>query len=441
MARMSTPQRLVSILVAILVVIAVLVLGLSAGGAGIAEGPSPGSSASADPSAPSLPSTPTPSVVPTGSAPTDAEVMQILADIEEQVIAIRGLPAPDIGPAEIISREELAVELRTLFDEQYPQDERDRDNLTLRALGLLAPDEDVAELQLELLGDQVLGFYDDIERRMVVVSDAGLDVAARITYAHEYTHALQDAAFDLDSLEIDVPGEDDRGLARTALIEGDATVTMLAWMLQNLSQSEILEYFGSVDIPDTTGIPSWMVAQLAFPYEAGLNWTTVLAGGDPTRPDFTELDAAFADPPDSTEQVIDVDKWEPREGPDEIDPVDLAAALGTGWREVDATPIGQATIAIMLEHFGTSPVEAREAAAGWGGDRVVVAAGPDDEFAASWRLSWDTATDATEFITAYESVISTFDFAATVIELPDGDILVVHATTDELVTRTVNAAS
>ncbi len=441
MARMSTSQRLVSILVAILVVIAVAVLGLSAAGAGIGQGPSPTASARTDPSAPTLPSTPATSTAPTASALTDAEVRQALADIEEQVIAIRGLAAPHISPAEIISREQLAVELRTLFDEQYPQDERDRDNLTLRALGLLAPDEDVAELQLQLLGDQVLGFYDDIEQRMVVVSDAGLDVAARITYAHEYTHALQDAAFDFDSLETDVPGEDDRGLARTALIEGDATVTMLAWMLQNLGQSEILEYFGSVDVPDTTGIPSWMVAQLAFPYESGLNWTTILAGGDPTRPDFTELDAAFDDPPDSTEQVIDIDKWEARESPDAIDEVDLAAALGTGWRGVDATPIGQATIAIMLEHFGTSAGVARQAAAGWGGDRVVVASGPDDAFAAAWRLSWDSATDAAEFVTAYELVIGTLEFPATVVELSDGDILVVHASTDELLARTVDAAS
>jgi hypothetical protein len=72
---------------------------------------------------------------------------------------------------------------------------------------------------------------------------------------------------------------------------GDAFLTMLSWMLQNLSETEILEYFASAELPDTTGIPSWMVAQLQFPYEAGLTWTTALAGGDPTSPDYTEIDA------------------------------------------------------------------------------------------------------------------------------------------------------
>lgn len=438
---MSTGQRLVSVSVALVVLLGVLVLGLRATGAGVALGPD----VSATPTATVVPSeepTATASAgEPSPSEQTEDEVLAALEEIEEQVIAIRGLPAADIGPAEIISRAQLGVELQELFDEQYPPEERERDNVTLRALGLLGPDEDIADLQLELLGDQVLGFYDDIEKRMVVVSDAGLDTEAKITYAHEYTHALQDAAFGLDSLATDEPGQDDRGLARTALIEGDATVTMVAWMLRHLSQQEIIEYFGDAEVPDTTGIPDWMVAQLAFPYDAGLNWTTILAGGDPTQPDFTEIDAAYDDPPDSTEQVIDIDKWEPREVPDEVEALDLAAALGSEWEEVDATPVGQATISIMLEHFGVASNEARAAADGWGGDRVVVAEGPDGEFAVAWTLTWDAASDATEFVDAYESVVGALDFPASVTELPDGRVLVAHASTDELLSSTVEAAS
>jgi hypothetical protein len=440
MAPMSAAHRLVLVLVAILVIAGVAVLGLNVTGTGIGVGPDgsaspdpfpvetePGTSASADPST-------------EPSVPSEAEAQAILAEIQDEVIAIRGLEEADIGPAEVISRDELAVELRQLFDEEYPPEERERDNIELRALGLLEPGQDVAELQLQLLGDSVLGFYDDIDKRMVVVSDAGLDVEARITYAHEYTHALQDAAFGLDSLETDASGEDDRGLARTALIEGDATITMLAWMLQNLSQSEILDYFSGAELPDTTGIPSWMVAQLSFPYDAGLTWTTTLAGGDPTSPDFTGVDAAFADPPDSTEQVIEIDKWEAREAPDVVEVPDLASALGDGWEEVESTPIGQATIGIMLDYFGIPLTDAREAGSGWGGDRAVIASGPDDAFAVAWKLAWDSPTDATEFLTAYGTVVDGLDFPASVTELPNGQILVAHASTDDLLRQTIAAA-
>jgi hypothetical protein len=440
MARMSAAHRMVLVLVAIIVIAGIAILGLNVAGTGI--GLEPDASGSQDPqpveTQPSAEASADPSAEP--SVPTEAEAQAILAEIQEEVIAIRGLEAADIGPAEIISRDELAIELQKLFDEEYPPEERERDNIELRALGLLEADQDVAELQLQLLGDQVLGFYDDVEKRMVVVSDAGLDVEARITYAHEYTHALQDAAFGLDSLETDAVGEDDRGLARTALIEGDATVTMLAWMLQNLSQSEILDYFAGAELPDTSGIPSWMVAQLSFPYDAGLTWTTALAGGDPTSPDYTDVDAAFADPPESTEQVMELDKWEVREAPEPVEVPDLAAALGDGWEEVDSTPVGQATIGIMLEYFGIAVADAREAGKGWGGDRAVIATGPDDAFAVAWRLAWDSPVDASEFLVAYETIVDGLDFPASVTELPNGEILVAHASTEDLLRQTIDAA-
>ena len=443
MAPMPPGHRLVSVLVAILVIAAIVFIGLRA--AGVAIGLGPGSTPTSQPTPSAVAS---PSAEPSGdpassaepSVPTEAEVQAILAEIEQQVIAIRGLPAAEIGPAEIITRDELVVELRQLFDEEYPLEERERDNVALRAFGLLQPDEDAAELQLQLLGDRVLGFYNKEDERMVVVSDAGLDVEARITYAHEYTHALQHAAFGPDSVETDLPGEDDQALARLSLIEGDAMITMLAWMLQHLTQNEILEYFAGAELPDTTGIPSWMIAQLSFPYDTGVTWATALAGGDPTSPDFTEIDAAFGDPPDSTEQIIELDKWEAREAPAPVVLPDLAAALGEGWEEVDTTPIGQASINIMLEFFGVPLTESREAGEGWGGDRAVVVQGPDDAFALAWRLSWESAADAAEFQAAYETVVDALDFPASVTTLSNGEILVAHASTEDLLGQTVDAA-
>ena len=241
-------------------------------------------------------------------------MLATLAEIEEQVIAIRGLPAADIGAPELLTRDELQDALLALFEEDYPPEEQAEDNASLRALGLLEPGQDIAALQLQLLGGVVLGFYDDDEKRMVVVTDQGLNALAKFTYAHEYTHALQDAAFGIASLERDAEGEDDRALARTALLEGDATVATLAWAFANLEPQELAE-ITSAPQPDTTGIPSWLIEQIAgFPYNEGYLWAGALAG-DPLSPDFTELDDAYAEPPDSTEQIIDTEKWDPREEP------------------------------------------------------------------------------------------------------------------------------
>lgn len=432
---MPATQKLAAALVVVLAAVGVAVVALSVTGGPTSLTPSPSPS-------------PTVSLAPSGdpsasAGPSDGaddDVIAALREIEEQVIAIRGLPAAEIGPPELLTREQLREELATIFAEEYPEEEQEIDNFSLRALGLLDPDQDVAELQLQLLGDQVLGFYDDVDKRMVVVTDAGLDAEAKLTYAHEYTHALQDAAFGLATLETDAVGEDDRGLARIALIEGDATVTMLSWAFEHLTPEELMEIGSGAQIPDTTGIPAWMVNQLQFPYNEGSLWAGSLAG-DPLSPNYEEIDAAYADPPASTEQIIDIDAWLAREAPIAIEPLDLAAALGDDWEEVDATPIGEASIRIMLEYFGIDRETAVTAADGWGGDRAVIVSGPDGAFAVAWRLAWDEPDDADEFLSAYRTAIEALPFPATAGELGDGSILVAHASDGELLLRTVDAAN
>lgn len=438
---MSAPQRIVAAIVLLLVVTGAAVLGLNAVGVPIGLGPDGSVDPSTAPStAASQPASVEPSPEASASAgPEDEELLAQLAEIEAQVVAIRGLEPADIGPPDLITRAELGAQLQDLFDEEYPPEERERDNLALRALGLLDEDQDVAELQLELLGDQVLGFYDDVEKRMVVVTDAGLDVAAMVTYAHEYTHALQDAAFGLDTLETDAEGEDDRSLARTALIEGDATVTMVAWAIANLTQEQLIEV-GTTPVPSMEGIPSWMVNQLQWPYVAGQLWAVTLSG-DARQPQYASIDAAYGDPPDSTEQIIDLEKWEAREPPVAVDVPDLAATLGSGWVEVDDTPMGQATIGFILEHFGAERDAATSAAAGWGGDRVRIATGPDGAFAVAWRSSWDTAEDATEFASAYEAVVSQLPFPAVVMAPSADEVLIVHASDDTVLRLVLDAAN
>ena len=432
---MSAAPRLAVIVIAVIVVIGIVVVVLNlAGGGDVAADPSP--QASVSPAA-----SPTASDAPTDEpSPADEDaILATLADIEQQVIAIRGLPAADIGAPELLTRDELQDELRTILEGDYPPEEQAEDNASLRALGLLGPDQDIAELQLQLLGESVFGFYDDDEKRMVIVTDEGLDALAKFTYAHEYTHALQDAAFGIDSLERDAEGEDDRALARTALLEGDAVVAMLAWAFANLEPQELAE-ITSTPQPDTTGIPSWLVEQVAgFPYNEGYLWAGSLAG-DPLSPDFTELDAAYADPPDSTEQIIDVAKWDPREEPIPVDGPDLAATFGDGWTEVDDTPIGQAFLEDILVYHGVASDDAQAASAGWGGDRVVVATGPNEAFAVAWRLVWDTPEDADEFEDAYTSVVPDLGFPASVTRVDDDEVLVAHGSSPDVLRRTVEAA-
>jgi hypothetical protein len=420
----TATRRLIAITVLLLAVAIVAVLAARGLGFQVPFGPL----ASATPQV----ATATP--IPSGEPTASPDPLAVFASIEAQVRAIRGLPAPEIGPPQVLTRAELADELAAIFERDYPVAEREADNALLRALGLLTGQQDIAELTELLYADQVLGFYEFEERRMVIVTDAGLTPEARTTYAHEYTHALQDAAFDTGAAHDALRGEDDAEMARVALEEGDASTAMVLWMIGNLTAEELLE-IQQTPIPDTSGVPDWMVRQLEFPYLAGAEFVGQLyaSGG------WDAVDAAYADPPTTTEQLIHIDAYIDGEEPVTVAPLDAVAALGEGWTVASETTLGEAMVAIWLEGLGLTQREAEIGSEGWGGDRVVVATGPDGAWALAWRIAWDAPIEVTEFTDRYAEVQASLPFATAL--ATDGlETTVFHASSPEALTLLQAAA-
>jgi hypothetical protein len=429
MRPMSTlPQRLAAIGVLLLSVAIVAVLAVRALGIPLAIGPL------ASPAA--VIGTPTPGA---GSPALSLDLLEAFAEIEAQVRDLRDLPAADIGPPEILTRAEVAEELRVIFDETWTPEELERDNLTLRAMGLLDEGQDLRELTERLYAGQVLGFYEFETKRMVVVSDAGLTPEARVTYAHEYTHALQDAAFDTGAAHEAQVGDDDAALARLSVEEGDASVAMVLWAIQHLTPEEQLG-ISQTPLPDMSGIPGWMIAQLEFPYLTGSQFVGQLwaSGG------WDAVNAAYADPPDSTEQVIHPEKYLDAEEPMTVTGPDLVTGLATrvggDWDEVEEMTIGEAMVGIWLQELGVDERVATTASAGWGGDTLTLASGPDGAWSLAWRIEWDFPQHATEFEDAYARISADLGFGTGYVRVSESETLVVHASTAELAGETVAVA-
>ncbi|MER3417567.1 MAG: hypothetical protein C4343_00195 [Chloroflexota bacterium] len=369
--------------------------------------------------------TPAPAPSPTPSGPassTPAPDPSILIDqITDQVVAIRGLTLE--APIRSVVLDETAASQRILaqFDADNPPDVLEPNRRLLVDLGLLPAGADLRALYHELLASQVAGFYDPKAKEMVVISKgAGLGPTERTTYAHEITHALQDQHFGLEGLDIDAVGQGDRNLARLALVEGDATLVMTYWAQQNLNQQELLQLVQDAQDPKALAVlqrmPAVLRESLLFPYTAGLQFVLAIEA----QQGWPGVDAAFQQPPSSTEQVLHPERFgigsTPRDEPAAVTlPDGIVARLGVGWTKALEDTAGEFLLRLWLAQVGgLDDATATAAAAGWGGDRVALYE-HGDRFGVVLATSWDSAVDAAEFADAATTLVGRLDHPAAVV--------------------------
>jgi hypothetical protein len=343
-----------------------------------------------------------------GTAPDTA----VLRSIEGQVSAIRGLQPlaePDLTLLDHVS---LNTYLAGQFDKDYLPNEREADQKQWVALGLIKPTENLVQLQLGLLSDQVIGVYDSDTKQMFVVGDnGGFGPSEKMTYAHEFNHALQDQHFDLDRLAPKHPESSDRSLAAHALIEGDAILLQTLWATQNLSQDELIQLARGAAGSDNSlaRVPLIMRTELLFPYVEGFNFvrTAYRLGG------YAAIDELFSKPPQSTAQVLHYDKYRDNVLPVDVQLPDFAAVLGTGWRHVGGGVFGELDTRVLLEQWGTERGDAARLASGWAGDRWQLVE-KDGRPAIILKSTWESPDAAQNFFSAHtRGLRARFDSAMT----------------------------
>jgi hypothetical protein len=322
---------------------------------------------------------------------------QTLRQIEGHVSQLRGLAALEPVAIKFIDAAEVSVRVaregeETVADPLFAGVPR-----MLVLLGLLGPDDDLLEISRRVGEEQVVGVYDDVDKILYVAGAPGdLGVVERVSFAHEYTHALQDQHFDLHSL-LDAQPDNDHARALTALVEGDAVNSAVAWAQAYLSPDELRELLRRINIPQPTleAAPLVVRAEGLFPYDAGPDFVAALSA----TAGNAGVDSAFGDPPQSTRQVLHPDAYAAHEGPVEVDLPDLSTALGGGWRQAASNVLGALDLQILIEQYADHPA-AVAATAGWGGDRwaLLDRAG---QSALVLRTTWDSDTAARAFYDAF----------------------------------------
>ncbi len=329
----------------------------------------------------------------------------------------------------IFNRQELGKEMLKMVDQEYTKDELKQMDASYKVLGLVPRELDTADLMVSMLTEEVAGFYDPDNKRMVLIVEDGpvkkpswlgsllgakpaFDKdEQKTTLAHELTHALQDQLYDLNSLEAGIENDDDMLLAFSALVEGDATLLMFV----EAGDVNDVAKMDPEAMRATFNIISWMMPlaggktfrsappifrdSLTFPYFQGMLFALAVAGRD----GWEGVHRAYQRPPESTEQILhpakylsEVDKPQVVVLPDIVKEL-LATA---GWEHLGGNCLGELQTGIMFKRV----LGGKIAAAGWDGDRYEVFGSEEnstENLALVYVSVWDSPNDAEEFAAAY----------------------------------------
>lgn len=341
--------------------------------------------------------------------PVDEPARELEAELDRiarETAGLRELPPLAEIDDVLVSQEEMLAMMPELIAEEIAPADAIAESRSLAALGLIPEDVDLLDLTTRLMGEQAAGFYDPLSDEMLVLFDGNLGVTEYF-YSHEVVHALQDAHLDPDDfMEHMTDLSSDEALAALALYEGDAVTASTAYLNEHPALIGALLREAEGDFPVFDEAPAAVGIVLLFPYTAGAGFVDRLLSEGGWEP----VNAAYADIPTSTEQILHPLKYLEQDEPSLITLPDPAAALGEGWRIVDENTLGELQTAVLLADFAPGegfdgitgdislPEAARNAAAGWDGDRFAL--WEDDNGQREtlvWRSVWDTPQDARAF--------------------------------------------
>jgi hypothetical protein len=357
-------------------------------------------------------------------APSSGEISQeeldaLVIEIQGQVEEMRGLEYKRPVTASIIDRAGFLEYARQEVEEDSTPEELAADEATAKLLGYIPPEMDLIETTLKLLEEQVGGFYDPSTEHFCLMASLSGGLA-RITLAHELTHALDDQYHDLDGTIDSLSSNYDERFAYQAVVEGCATALMNQWTIEHLgelSAAELLEG-GDLGMESLRKAPPYLWKPLLAVYLRGaafLNRTESVMRGQMRFPSIEDLEGAFTNPPLSSEQVLHPEKyWDAEQRDDPVVIELLPDHLPEGWTVLQENTLGEIGMALLVE-----PLKRRKgprgqlaiigarytypAAEGWGGDRYLLL-GRGEALLLLSLSAWDTAKDVAEFIAGVEKM-------------------------------------
>ena len=206
-------------------------------------------------------------------------------------------------------------------------------------------------------------------------------------------------------------------MAADALFEGTATAVMAEYAGRYLRLNDLLDVLGNLSGTQAK-LPKFIEDSLLFPYDAGEEFVTAIKergwrqAGRRIR-GWQAVNQVFRRRPRSTEQVLHPEKYVSGERGARLRIPPLRARLGTEWRRLDVTSVGEFDLRELFSVVGREP--SGRPAAGWNGGKfelwrrnvasITSCPAPCiDRDVAVMRLAWDRKRDRLEGEAALQRV-------------------------------------
>lgn len=319
---------------------------------------------------------------------SEASVREMVRQLRRQAELVTGLRYKHDVAVLLRSRDRVRDYVVHKFDEDLPPAELAGASAAYRLFGLIPDSLDLRRTMIDLLTEQVAGYYDPDSGALFIPTDLDDPFRMRLVISHELIHALQDQYTPLDSI-INQRRRNDRRSAAQAILEGQATFYQIPMMMPEQRPETLPPHWfwrqrrvmaqQQAQMPRFAGAPRWLRESLIFPYLAGADFVGWFSRAHPHREPFG---AAM---PVSTEQILHPERYA---GGDE--PVSLAftgPAVDTVRYE---DGLGEFEIGLLFTELLHDSSESRGPvyATDWGGDRYRVYGAAAN--ALVWYSVWDT---------------------------------------------------
>jgi len=282
-----------------------------------------------------------------------------------------GLPIKKEVKRRLTSRDEVVAYLEKSMAEDKDAQRLRRSELVLKKFGLLPRDFDLQTFLVALLREQVAGYYDPKTATVNLLDWIDIE-QQRPVLAHELTHALQDQSFglekwmkagdtDLDDKTQPTAADienDEISEARQAVVEGQAMVVLVDYMLAPTGQSLLASpqiadalkegmLVGTADSVEFKNAPIFLKEELTFPYRYGLDFETELLR---TRGKEKAFAAALSNPPRTTRQIMEPKTYLSGE---RLEPMRLPDFQRNfkNYERFDVGAIGEFDVAILVDQY------------------------------------------------------------------------------------------